>query len=30
MVAAAAADGPSERIYSEHVFQTAISGFRFD
>lgn len=30
MIAAGAATGPGERIYSEHVFLTAISGFRFD
>lgn len=30
MIAAGAATGPAERIYSEHVFLTAISGFRFD
>lgn len=30
MVAAGAADEPGERIYSEHVMKTALSGFRFD
>jgi aromatic ring-opening dioxygenase catalytic subunit (LigB family) len=30
MIAAGAAAGPAEKIYSEHVFLTAISGFRFD
>ena len=30
MVAAGAAEGPGERVYSELVLETAISGFRFD
>lgn len=30
MVAAGAAEGRGERIYREHVLETAISGFRFD
>ena len=30
MVAAGASEGPGERIYSEIVLETAISGFRFD
>ena len=30
MVAAGAAEGPGERIYSEQVMKTALSGFRFD
>lgn len=29
MIAAGAAAGPAEKIYSEHVLRTAISGFRF-
>jgi len=29
MVAAGAADGPGEQVYSEQVLETAISGFRF-
>lgn len=30
MIAAGAASEPAEKIYSEHVFKTAISGFRFN
>ncbi len=30
MIAAGAADGTGEKIYSEHVLKTAISGFRFN
>uniref|UniRef100_A0A7C1P1Q4 Dioxygenase n=1 Tax=Agrobacterium albertimagni TaxID=147266 RepID=A0A7C1P1Q4_9HYPH len=30
MIAAGAATGSGKKIYAEHVFQTAISGFRFD
>ena len=30
MIAAGAASGPAEKIYSEHVLKTAISGFRFN
>ena len=30
MVAAGAAEGAGEHVYSEHVLSTAISGFRFD
>jgi hypothetical protein len=30
MVAAGAADGPGEQVYSELVLETAISGFRFN
>ncbi|MDB5653998.1 MAG: dioxygenase, partial [Tardiphaga sp.] len=30
MIAAGAASGAAEKIYSEHVLKTAISGFRFN